>query len=136
MSDCLPFDDISDFDEATRGFIATLDDPMIRGDKGNVVYEASAFEFIKADAPDTANPSLWRQSQLNAANGLFEVAEGIYQVRGLDVSNVSFIRGKGGWIVVDLLPVPVRARDATSDSASGFKASSQNSRLLEPTGGR
>ena len=112
VRDYLPFADTSDFEDANRGFIATLDDPAIRGDQGNVVYDASVFDFLESDAPETANPSLWRQSQLNAINGLFQVTDGIYQIRGLDVSNVSFIRGKSGWIVVDPLMSSETARAA------------------------
>ncbi len=105
LLDHLPFDDERDFESARRGFIATLDDPVIRDAEGNALFDVSLYAFIEGEAPATANPSLWRQSQLNAMNGLFEVAEGIYQVRGFDLANVSFIRGDTGWIVVDPLTV-------------------------------
>jgi len=108
----LPFGDTSDFEDAKRGFIGTLDDPAIRSDAGQVVYDAGKFDFLEASAPDTVNPSLWRISQLNAINGVFKVTDGIYQVRGLDVSNVSFIRGKTGWIIVDPLMSIETARAA------------------------
>lgn len=103
LLDYLPFDDQTDFENARRGLIATLDDPVIVNEAGDPVYDAGAFAFIEGDAPDTANPSLWRQSRLNAIAGLFEVTDGIYQFRGYDLANMSFIRGETGWIVVDPL---------------------------------
>ncbi|MDJ0857980.1 MAG: alkyl sulfatase dimerization domain-containing protein [Dinoroseobacter sp.] len=103
LREYLPFEDQRDFENATRGFIATIEDPEIRGAAGNLVIDLSFYDFIDGDAPDTANPSLWRQSQLNALHGLYEVTEGIYQVRAFDLANVSFIRGDTGWIVVDPL---------------------------------
>ncbi|WP_194409681.1 alkyl/aryl-sulfatase [Microbacterium cremeum] len=99
----LPFDDIDDFAAADRGFIGTLDDPKIRNAAGDVVWDASTYDFIQGDAPDSVNPSLWRQSKLVAKHGLFEVVEGLYQVRGLDLSVMSFIEGDTGVIVVDPL---------------------------------
>jgi alkyl sulfatase BDS1-like metallo-beta-lactamase superfamily hydrolase len=103
LKDYLPFDDDTDFKNAERGFIATLEEGQIKGSSGNVVYDTTQFEFLEGDAPDTVNPSLWRQSKLNAMDGLFEVGEGIYQVRAFDLANMSFIRGERGWIVVDPL---------------------------------
>ncbi|MBN8412998.1 alkyl/aryl-sulfatase [Halomonas litopenaei] len=104
LKEYLPFDDQTDFENANRGFIATLDDSVIKKTDGSPVYDTSQFDFIDGEAPDTANPSLWRQSQLNAINGLFEVVEGeIYQVRGFDLAVMTFIRGNNGWIVVDPL---------------------------------
>lgn len=108
LREYLPFDDESDFENATRGLIATLDTdaisgpPAVAGPSG-VTYDLTLFDFLEGDAPDTANPSLWRQSRLNAISGLFEVVPGIYQIRGFDLANMSFIRGKTGWIVVDPL---------------------------------
>jgi alkyl sulfatase BDS1-like metallo-beta-lactamase superfamily hydrolase len=101
--DYLPFDDKRDFENAKRGFIATLENPVIKGASGNTVIDLSYYDFIKGAAPDTVNPSLWRQSMLNAKHGLYEVKEGIYQIRAFDLANVSFIRGDTGWIVVDPL---------------------------------
>nr|MDT0252127.1 alkyl sulfatase dimerization domain-containing protein [Endozoicomonas sp.] len=103
VQEYLPFEDKSDWDDASRGFIATLDDPRIIGEKGNVAFDLSKYDFLKGEAADTANPSLWRQSVLNAKNGLFEVTPGIYQIRAWDLANISFIRGKEGWIVIDPL---------------------------------
>lgn len=99
----LPFDDRRDVDAAERGFIAALVPGEIRDDDGNVVWDANEFAFIDGDAPDTVNPSLWRQSALVSKHGLFEVVEGVYQARGLDLSNVSFIEGDTGVIVIDPL---------------------------------
>ena len=105
----LPFSDDSDFADANRGLIAPLEGP-VSDSEGNVVWDNSTYDFLSADCPDTVNPSLWRQSQLCAIGGLFEVAEGIYQVRGMDLSNVSFIEGDEGVVVIDtLLSVPTGA---------------------------
>lgn len=78
---------------------------MIRGEDGHVVWNAAGYDFMKefAKAPDTANPSLWRNTLFNSYAGLFEVCKGIYQVRGYDMANVTFIRTKNGWIVFDVL---------------------------------
>jgi len=97
------FDDVDDFAAVDRGFIGTLDDPKIRNEAGEVVWDASTYDFIQGDAPDSVNPSLWRQSKLVAKHGLFEVVEGLYQVRGLDLSVMSIIEGDTGIIVVDQL---------------------------------
>jgi len=99
----LDFSDRTDFELADRGFIGTLDETLITTESGEPAYDFGAYDFLKTDAPDTVNPSLWRQSQLNAKHGLFEVIDGIYQVRGYDLSNVTFIKGDTGWIVVDPL---------------------------------
>jgi len=99
----LPFDDVDDFVAADRGYIGTLDDPKIRNDKGDVVWDASSYDFVQGDAPASVHPSLWRQSQLVAKHGLYEVVPGLYQVRGLDLSVMSIIEGDTGVIVVDPL---------------------------------
>ena len=99
----LPFSNKQDFDFAARGFIATRDDPKIKDESGKVTFDLSSYDFLKGEAPDSANPSLWRQAQLVTKSGLFKVADHIYQVRGFDVSTVSFIEGEKGYIVVDPL---------------------------------
>ncbi|MDR6610776.1 MBL fold metallo-hydrolase [Leifsonia sp. 1010] len=101
--DALPFSDGADFAAAERGFLGTLDDPAIRDAAGTVVWDTSTFGFLDGDAPPTVHPSLWRQGKLVLKNGLFEVTEGLYQVRGLDLSVMSFIEGDSGVIVVDPL---------------------------------
>ncbi len=101
----LPPDDGADFDNAHRGFIATVPNGKIIDDHGRVFWDMSAFDFETgaAPCPDTVNPSLWRQARLNAIHGLFEVTPGLYQVRGFDLSNITFIEGDTGYIVVDPL---------------------------------
>jgi alkyl sulfatase BDS1-like metallo-beta-lactamase superfamily hydrolase len=105
-------DDRRDFDFASRGFIATLEDPVIRRPDGRVAYDLSSYDFLAGPAPETANPSLWRQAQILTRHGLFEVGERIWQVRGFDVSTVSFIDAGAGWIVVDPLTTVEVARAA------------------------
>jgi alkyl sulfatase BDS1-like metallo-beta-lactamase superfamily hydrolase len=101
----LPRDTREDFADAARGFIGTIPDARVVASGGRVVWDMApyAFEADELAAPDTVNPSLWRQAQLNTRHGLFEVTPGIYQVRGFDISNVTFIEGKTGYIVVDPL---------------------------------
>ena len=100
----LPFADRTSFDDAARGFIATLEPLTIKRDSGHIAYDLSHFQFLQEDAPATVNPSLWRQAQLNAQhNGLFEVTDGLYQVRSFDIANMTLIRGDNGWIIVDPL---------------------------------
>ena len=99
----LPFSDRRDFDDAARGFIGKLDPCVIRNADGEVVWDNDSYSFIDGDAPDTVHPSLWRQSKLVAEQGLYEVVEGIYQVRGFDLSNVTFIEGDTGVLVLDPL---------------------------------
>jgi alkyl sulfatase BDS1-like metallo-beta-lactamase superfamily hydrolase len=99
----LPFADTGDFDDAQRGWIGSLSDPVIRATDARVVWDADAYGFLSAECPDTVNPSLWRQSQLAAMHGVFEVAEGIYQVRGLDLSVMTIVEGDTGVLVIDPL---------------------------------
>lgn len=102
----LNFNDRDDFENATRGLIAKPDTLTIKDDKGNVVWDLEAYKaFISVDqpAPDTVNPSLWRNAQLTMQYGLFEVHDRIFQVRGYDLSNITFVRGDTGWIVFDPL---------------------------------
>ena len=93
--------DASDFAAATRGFIAAPSG-QVRNEAGQVIWDHDAFAFQQAEsAPDSVNPSLWRQARLNNQTGLFQVREGIWQLRGFDLSNITLIQGKTGWIVVD-----------------------------------
>ena len=108
----LPFEHDEDFELAQRGRLATDPDLQITADDGTIAWDMTSYAFAKGDAPDTVNPSLWRQSKLNMFHGLFEVTEGIYQVRGYDLSNISFIRGDTGWIVLDPLITVEAARAA------------------------
>lgn len=96
--------DRQDFKDAERGFIAALDDPRIKNKEGRVVFDTAEYDFMSGKpAPPTVNPSLWRIGQLNAKSGLFQVADGIYQIRGLDLSNMTLIEGKEGLIIIDPL---------------------------------
>jgi alkyl sulfatase BDS1-like metallo-beta-lactamase superfamily hydrolase len=101
----LPFDDTTDFTDAKRGLIAPLPPEIIKGPTGNSIWNPQQYGFIKegAEAPATVNPSLWRNSQLINFSGLFEVTDGIYQVRNLDLSNMTIIEGKDGITIVDPL---------------------------------
>ncbi|BBX89198.1 MBL fold metallo-hydrolase [Mycolicibacterium boenickei] len=99
----LPFGDTRDFEDTDRGFIAALEPCVVRAADGTVVWDNDAYAFLEGDAPTSVHPSLWRQSQLCAKQGLYEVVPGIYQVRGLDISNISFIEGDTGVIVIDPL---------------------------------
>jgi alkyl sulfatase BDS1-like metallo-beta-lactamase superfamily hydrolase len=99
----LPFADTEDFDEARRGRLGSLSEGVIRATDGRVVWDADAYAFLDGECPQTVNPSLWRQGQLNAIHGLFEVTDGIYQVRGLDLSNMTIVEGESGVLVIDPL---------------------------------
>jgi alkyl sulfatase BDS1-like metallo-beta-lactamase superfamily hydrolase len=102
----LNFADKQDFEDAKQGFIDAPATLTIKNEKGDVVWDLEIYKkYIGLDkpAPDTVNPSLWRNAQLNMQYGLFKVTEGIYQVRGYDLSNVTFVQGKTGWIVCDPL---------------------------------
>jgi len=103
VSHRLPMHDRADFQRATHGLLAQLDPPVVIGKSGSTIWDLGRFAFLDADAPPEVNPSLWRQAQLNLSHGLFEVIDGIYQVRGYDLSNISFVRSNGGWIVIDPL---------------------------------
>jgi alkyl sulfatase BDS1-like metallo-beta-lactamase superfamily hydrolase len=95
----------NDFDNAQRGFIAQWPGGRVEDEQGRMVYDISRYEFITQDSPSpsTVNPSLWRQAQLNVIHGLFEVAPNVWQVRGYDISNITFIAGETGWVVIDPL---------------------------------
>jgi alkyl sulfatase BDS1-like metallo-beta-lactamase superfamily hydrolase len=100
----LPFADAQDFEDARRGFLGRLDPCIIRAADGRVVWDNESYRvFLQGEAPATVNPSLWRQSQLNTIDGLFEVVPGIYQVRGFDLSNITFVEGDTGVVVIDPL---------------------------------
>ena len=100
----LPLGDRRAFDDAARGLIATLPDVTIKTEKGQVVWSMGDYAFLSApEAPDTVNPSLWRQAKLNMNHGLFQVTDRIYQVRGFDISNMTIIEGSRGVIVIDPL---------------------------------
>jgi alkyl sulfatase BDS1-like metallo-beta-lactamase superfamily hydrolase len=110
----LPFEDRRSFENAGRGFIASISPLTItRPEDGKITYDLSGLSFLEGETPSTANPSLWRQSQLNALHhGLFEVVNGIYQVRSFDLGHMTLIRGETGWIVIDPLTSAESSRAA------------------------
>lgn len=109
----LPFSDTRDFDDARRGFIGTIENARITSAQGRVVWSLEPYSFLADEvAPPTVDPSLWRQSRLNMNHGLFEVVPGVYQVRGLDIANMTLIEGDSGVIVVDTLTSIEGARAA------------------------
>jgi alkyl sulfatase BDS1-like metallo-beta-lactamase superfamily hydrolase len=99
----LPLEEAQDFEDAKRGFIATDEPLVVKGADGTTVWDFPSYAFIEGPAPASVNPSLWRQAKLNGQHGLFEVVPGIHQVRGYDISNMTLIEGRTGWIVVDPL---------------------------------
>lgn len=117
----LPLDNQLDFSNANRGFLAKIEDAQILNEDGSVAWEVGQFDFVKDSAPDTVNPSLWRQSKLNSIHGLFEVTKGIYQIRGYDLAQMTLIQGTTGWIIVDPLttPAPARAGLALANATLG-----------------
>ncbi|MEQ9642230.1 MAG: alkyl sulfatase dimerization domain-containing protein [Alphaproteobacteria bacterium] len=113
VRELLPFDDWQDFEDAKRGLIAPVPDGMVRSASGNPLWNLSSYSFLdKEEAPATVNPSLWRMARLNMTNGLFEVCEGVYQVRGIDLANMTIIEGERGLIIVDPLTVAETAAAA------------------------
>jgi alkyl sulfatase BDS1-like metallo-beta-lactamase superfamily hydrolase len=113
MLNALPFSDTADFDDAARGFMGKLDHARVANAQGRVVWSLEPYGFLSEEqAPATVNPSLWRQSRLNMQHGLFEVVPGVYQVRGLDIANMTLIEGDRGVIVVDTLTSIEGARAA------------------------
>ncbi|MBL6787321.1 MAG: MBL fold metallo-hydrolase [PS1 clade bacterium] len=108
----LPFDDTEDFTRAKRGLIARPDPLIVKDDDGNVIWDMSRYDYLNGPRPDTVNPSLWRQAQLNAIYGLFQVTDRIYQVRGFDLANMTLIEGDTGWIIVDPLTATETVRAA------------------------
>lgn len=111
----LDLDDQQDFIDAMRGMVAEAPNDAVISDSGIQVWDAGAYDFIQGDAPDTVNPSLWRQAKLNNIRGLFKVSDGIYQLRGFDLANTTLIKGETGWILVD----PLTTLETTS-SAMAF----------------
>jgi len=100
----LPFANREDFDDAMRGFVATIPDALVPGSGPRPVSTMKPYDFLKQnEAADSVNPSLWRQAQLNATHGLFKVTDRVYQVRGFDISNMTIIEGDTSLIIVDTL---------------------------------
>ena len=112
VSKSLPLADQQDFEDASRGLIASQQPLKVTRADGKTLWDMQEYAFIEGDAPASVNPSLWRQAKLNNINGLFEVTPGIYQLRGFDLANISLIQGKTGWILVDPLTTAPTARNA------------------------
>jgi alkyl sulfatase BDS1-like metallo-beta-lactamase superfamily hydrolase len=113
----LPFDNQQDFEDAKRGLIASLDSLVTKNAQGVNVWDMDAYSFVDyqgayGEAPASVNPSLWRQASLNNIHGLFKVSDGIYQLRGFDLANMTLIEGDNGWIVVDPLTAKETAKKA------------------------
>lgn len=92
-----------DFEEARRGLVAPFDPPVVTGEDGRTVWDLGSYDFLEGEPPETAHPNLWRQAQLGRIAGLFELAPGLYQLRGFDISNMHVIEGDEGIVVVDPL---------------------------------
>jgi len=101
--DELDFSDQQDFKDASRGLVAADPDLKVASADGGMVWNQPSYDFVEGEAPGSVNPSLWRQARLNNIHGLFQVTEGIYQLRGYDLSNMTIIEGETGWIIVDPL---------------------------------
>ncbi|MFJ8061372.1 alkyl/aryl-sulfatase [Streptomyces sp. NPDC096142] len=97
------FDDTQDLEDARRGFLGTAADSVVKDADGRAVWDLGAYGFLDGECPATANPSLWRQSRLCSDHGLFQVTEGVYQVRGFDLSNMTIVEGDRGVLVIDPL---------------------------------
>ena len=111
----LPFAKRQDFEDARRGFVATVPDLIVRGTGDHEVWNLRDYAFLQQDtAPATVNPSLWRQAQLNYVNGLFKVTDGLYQIRGFDLANMTIVEGRRGLIVIDPLTTVEVAQAALS----------------------
>jgi alkyl sulfatase BDS1-like metallo-beta-lactamase superfamily hydrolase len=108
----LPFGERADFDDAQRGFIAPLPDDIRSAGGQRIIWSMKPYAFETGEAPATVNPSLWRQAQLNNFNGLFKVTERLYQIRGLDDSNMTIVESDNGLIVIDTLSAAESARAA------------------------
>jgi alkyl sulfatase BDS1-like metallo-beta-lactamase superfamily hydrolase len=121
----MAMNDKRDTEDATRGKLAELKDPIVKDAAGNTVFDTQRYDFIKGVAPASVNPSLWRQQALNAAAGFFKVADGIYQIRGYDLANMTLVEGQTGWIVIDTLFTEQMAR-------AGLKLAMQTLKSTKP----
>jgi len=109
----LPFANRQDFEDARRGFVATIPNAEIRAADGRVVWTMAPYKFLESNkAPATVNPSLWRQAQLNQIHGLFKVADRVYQIRSFDLSNMTIVEGDAGLILIDPLTAVETSRAA------------------------
>ena len=119
----MTMNDKQDFEDATRGLMAQLKDPIVKAADGRVVWNTQRYEFVKGDPPATVNPSLWREQKLNTAAGLFKVVDGVYQIRGYDMANMTLVEGASGWIVIDTLFTEDMARAGLKLAMETLKSS-------------
>lgn len=110
IASSLPAEDGRDAEFSDRGFIATLADPIIKSKDGKTVWNLDAYAWVNGRAPETVNPSLWRHMGLLRKHGLFALSDGMWQIRGFDVSNMTIIKGQTGWILID----PLTTRDTAA----------------------
>lgn len=110
----LPLADPADLGRVRHGRLGGLDRLVVHHDRsGRPILDTADWDFLDSDtAPPSVNPSLWRQARLNREHGLYELAPGLYQVRGYDLANLSLVRGATGWIVIDPLTSTETARAA------------------------
>ena len=109
----LPFASRQDFEDAWRGFVGTVPDLIVKGANDRDVWNLRDYAFLRQDhAPVSVNPSLWRQAQLNYVNGLFKVTDGLYQIRGFDIANMTVVEGRRGVIIIDPLMTVESAKAA------------------------
>jgi alkyl sulfatase BDS1-like metallo-beta-lactamase superfamily hydrolase len=107
----LPFHDQFDFEQAQRGFVAPVPEGLVKNERGAAMWDLQAYDFLNAgEAPDTVNPSLWRMAQLNMNNGLFKVCDRVYQLRGIDLANMTIVEGDSGLIIIDPMTTAEVAR--------------------------
>ncbi|OAV76229.1 Metallo-beta-lactamase superfamily protein [Bacteroidales bacterium Barb7] len=102
----LNFNDSIDYVEANQGLIALYEGNVILNSKGNIAVNLGDYDFIKGKAPASVNPALWRHAELNTIKGLFKITDGVYQVRGLDLTNITFVESDNGYIVIDPVTTP------------------------------
>lgn len=114
VAEHLDLDQQQDFIDANRGLVARQADLWVKDLEGRTIWRPSDYDFVQGPAPATVNPSLWRQAKLNNLHGLYKVTEGIYQLRGYDLSNMTLIKADKGWIVVD----PLTSRETAAAAIS------------------
>ncbi|WP_343574489.1 alkyl sulfatase dimerization domain-containing protein [Pseudomonas sp.] len=113
VRESLPFSDRADFDRVEKGLIKRPENLVIKNEDGSTAWQLGSYDFLNAGKDiDSINPSLQRQALLNLKYGLYKVVDGVYQVRGFDLANITFVEGKSGWIVIDTLTTPATAKAA------------------------
>lgn len=112
VREALPLEQARDVEQARRGLIARIPELVVLNQEGQRVWDLSAYHFLEGDAPESVNPSLWRQARLNNEHGLYQLTDRIYQVRGFDLTNMTLIRGDRGWIIIDPLTTVETAQAA------------------------